>query len=298
MVALGKENPRLCAITAAMPSGTGLTAFQKTFPERTFDVGIAEEHAISMAGGLAKAGMVPVVALYSTFLQRGYDQIIQDIALLGLHVVLAIDRAGVVGDDGPTHHGVFDVGFLRQIPGMTILTPATLEEQRRMLRWAVEEHNGPVAIRYPRGGEGSYDGCDWKGMDGSQVACHRTGKDVTLVTYGTMLDQAMEAARELSDSGVEASVLRLLCVSDLPVKELREKICPGKPVVVVEETAANSGIREALAFALRTEDPSVLVAGRDLGREFVSHGARKELLRDCGLDGVSIGEFVKKVLCQ
>ena len=150
---LAEKDSRVCAITAAMPSGTGLLNFQKKYPRRTFDVGIAEEHAISMAGGLAKGGMIPVVALYSTFLQRGYDQIMQDIALMQLHVVLAIDRAGLVGDDGPTHHGVFDVGFLRQIPGIRILTPVSLAEQRDMLRWAVEDYNGPVAVRYPRGGE-------------------------------------------------------------------------------------------------------------------------------------------------
>lgn len=139
MVSLAEKNEKVCAITAAMPGGTGLLDFQKRFPNRTFDVGIAEEHAVSMAGGLAKQGMVPVAAIYSTFLQRGFDQIMQDIALLHLHVVLAIDRAGLVGDDGPTHHGVFDVGFLRQMPGMRILNPASLAEQRDMLRWAVED---------------------------------------------------------------------------------------------------------------------------------------------------------------
>ena len=155
MIELAQKNDKVCAITAAMPGGTGLLNFQKQFPKRTFDVGIAEEHAVSMAGGLAKQGMIPVLALYSTFLQRGYDQIMQDIALLQLHVVLAIDRAGVVGDDGPTHPGVFDIGFLRQVPGMRILNPVSLAEQQDMLRWAVEECTGPVAIRYPRGTEGS-----------------------------------------------------------------------------------------------------------------------------------------------
>ena len=139
MVELAAENKKLCAITAAMPGGTGLLKFRDQFPDRLFDVGIAEEHAVSMAGGLAKQGMVPVVAIYSTFLQRAFDQILQDISMLNLHVVLAIDRAGLVGDDGETHHGVFDVGFLGQVPGMTVLAPASLEEQKQMLRWAVEE---------------------------------------------------------------------------------------------------------------------------------------------------------------
>ena len=153
VVDLAHNDRRVCAITAAMPGGTGLLKLMRQNGERLFDVGIAEEHAISMAGGLAKQGMIPIVALYSTFLQRGYDQIMQDICMLRLHVILAVDRAGLVGDDGPTHHGVFDVGFLRQMPGMLLLNPVSFAEQQDMLRWAVSEYDGPVAIRYPRGSE-------------------------------------------------------------------------------------------------------------------------------------------------
>ena len=133
MLELAARDPRVCAITAAMPGGTGLLGFMRRYPKRYFDVGIAEEHAVSMAGGLAKQGMVPVAAIYSTFLQRSFDQILQDVCMLHLHVVLAIDRAGLVGDDGPTHHGVFDVGFLRMAPGMLILAPVNFAEQRDML---------------------------------------------------------------------------------------------------------------------------------------------------------------------
>ena len=153
MTELAQKDSRVCAITAAMPGGTGLLEFKQKFPQRLFDVGIAEEHAVSMAGGLAKQGMIPVVAIYSTFLQRSFDQIMQDIALLKLHVVFAVDRAGLVGEDGATHHGVFDVGFLRQIPGMKILCPASMAEQKQMLTWAAEHFDGPVAVRYPRGGD-------------------------------------------------------------------------------------------------------------------------------------------------
>ena len=147
MLELAKEEPKLCAITAAMPSGTGLLNFKKTYPERTFDVGIAEEHAVSMAGGLAKQGMIPVTAIYSTFLQRSYDMILQDISMLHLHAILAVDRAGLVGEDGETHHGIFDVGYLRQAPGMTVLCPVSTAELEDMLEWAVKHHDGPVAIR-------------------------------------------------------------------------------------------------------------------------------------------------------
>ena len=298
MVELANKNEKVCAITAAMPGGTGLLKFQKQFPRRTFDVGIAEEHAISMAGGLAKQGMIPVAALYSTFLQRGYDQILQDIALLQLHVVLAIDRAGLVGDDGPTHHGVFDVGFLRQVPGMKILGPVSFAEQQDMLRWAVEVYNGPVAIRYPRGTEGSYQSSDWNGMDSELVKCHRTGKDVTFVTYGNLLENVLEAAKLLSADGVEATVLRLLTVSDLATDEILEKMSQNRVVIVVEEVCSGSGIREALAWELHQLQPDCRFAGMDLGSAFVPHGSVKELHRHCGLDAAAIADYTKEVLSK
>jgi len=298
MLGLAEKNEKVCAITAAMPGGTGLLKFQERFPNRTFDVGIAEEHAVSMAGGLAKQGMVPVVALYSTFLQRGYDQIMQDIGLLQLHVVLAVDRAGIVGDDGPTHHGVFDVGFLRQVPGMRILTPVSLSEQKAMLRWAVEECTGPVAVRYPRGGERGYSASDWTGPNGDLVKCHRRGKDVTLVTYGAMLDNVLEAAVELSRQGIEATVLRLLTVSPLPAREVLGKMSHNRCLIVAEEASAKSGIRDELAMELRRLCPECRVDGVDLGWDFVPHGSVKELRADCGLDGRSIAEFTKEVLSK
>ena len=296
MMDLAEKDSRVCAITAAMPSGTGLLNFQKKYPRRTFDVGIAEEHAISMAGGLAKGGMIPVVALYSTFLQRGYDQIMQDIALMQLHVVLAIDRAGLVGDDGPTHHGVFDVGFLRQIPGIRILTPVSLAEQQDMLRWAVEDYNGPIAVRYPRGGEGSYTASDWQGLNGPLVKCHRQGKDVTLLTYGSVLDNVLEAAEILAKQGIDATVLRLLTASHLPIQEILEKLSDNPRIILVEETCQGSGIREVLAWNIHRRKPDCSVDAIDLGRDFVTHGSQKELYRLCGMDAESIANFTREVL--
>ena len=295
MVELAGEDPRVCAITAAMPGGTGLLKYMNTYPDRLFDVGIAEEHAVSMAGGLAKQGMIPVVALYSTFLQRSYDQIFQDIAMLHLHVVLAIDRAGLVGDDGPTHHGVFDVGFLRQVPGMLILSPASLAEQRDMLRWAVKEYDGPVAIRYPRGGEGCYSGSDWNGRSGD-VACHRKGDDVTLLTYGSMLTNVLEAADQLAQQGIEATVLRVMTLSDIVAEEIVKAMSRNKLLVVAEEVCTGSGIREALAWDMRKVCPECRVEGLDLGSDFVTHGNQKKLYESLGLDGKSIAEAVKGVL--
>ena len=299
MQALARQDKRVCAITAAMPGGTGLLAFQREFPKRTFDVGIAEEHAVSMAGGLAKQGMIPVVALYSTFLQRGFDQIMQDTALLHLHVVFAIDRAGLVGDDGPTHHGVFDIGFLKQMPGMRILNPASLAEQKDMLRWAVRDYDGPVAIRYPRGTEGSYyKESGWHGLEGSLVQCHREGTEVALITYGSTLDNVLAAAEQLKEQGIEASVLRLLSVWPLPAEELAA--CLGKipQAVVIEETASGSGIRESLGWTLEEILPGCRIHGIDLGGDFVPHGSLKELYRRCGLDSDSIAAYVRKVLAR
>lgn len=300
MLLLAEEDSRVCAITAAMPGGTGLLQFQKAFPKRTFDVGIAEEHAVSMAGGLAKQGMVPVVALYSTFLQRSYDMILQDIAMLGLHVVLAVDRAGLVGEDGETHHGIYDIGFLRHAPGMMVMCPASLEEQKQMLEWAVKKHDGPVAIRYPRGGNRGFDGCNWKALSDTArsgaLACHRMGKDVTLVCYGTMLDNTMKAAEILASRGVEATVLRLLTVAPLPVYNILTMMAESDHLIVVEETARGCGIREELAWELRKLKPEIRVNGKDLGKQFVTHGDMNSLYAHYGLDDPSIANFVQEVL--
>lgn len=299
MIELATADKRICAITAAMPGGTGLLKFKEQFPKRLFDVGIAEEHAVSMAGGLAKQGMVPIVALYSTFLQRSYDMILQDISMLNLHVILAVDRAGLVGEDGETHHGVFDVGFLRQAPNMTVLCPTSLQELGSMLEWAVEEQDGPVAIRYPRGGDRGYTASDWQvsgNLLESAVKCHRTGKDVTLVTYGTLLQNVMEAAALLERQGIRATVLRLLSVAPLPTERILAQMSQTRHVIVVEEVCNGSGIREALAWELRHRVPDCRVDGIDLGHNYVTHGDMNSLYRHHRLDSESIAEFVREAI--
>ena len=300
MMELAAEDSRVCAITAAMPGGTGLLKFREKFPDRTFDVGIAEEHAVSMAGGLAKQGMIPVVALYSTFLQRSYDQIIQDVAMLKLHTVFAVDRAGLVGEDGETHHGVFDVGFLRQIPGMTVLCPVSMAEQKEMLRWAVKEFNGPVAVRYPRGGDGGITDSDWAPVSDTvrtgALKCYRQGDDVTFVTYGLVTNHVLEAANILQKQGISATVLRLQTVAPLPVDAVLEKMSRRHHVVVVEETCTGSGIREALAWELRQHITDCRVDGIDLGRRFITHGDMKSLYKHYGLDAQSIAVFTGEAI--
>ena len=300
MLELAQADSRICAITAAMPGGTGLLPMKQQYPARIFDVGIAEEHAVSMAGGLAKQGMIPVVAIYSTFLQRSYDMIMQDIALLHLHVIFAVDRAGLVGEDGETHHGTFDIGFLRQMPGMTVLCPVCTQELQDMLEWAAEDYDGPVAIRYPRGGDRDYLQSDWqKGCmlpTDKAVKSHRTGKDVTLITYGTVLKNVMDAAQILSERGIEATVLRLLSVTPIPVEGIVSQMAESNHVVVIEEVCTGSGIREALAWELHQRCNDCCVDGIDLGSQFVTHGNLNRLYQAYGLDDQSIAQLVQEVL--
>ena len=291
---LAADNPRICAITAAMPGGTGLLPFKARYPSRLFDVGIAEEHAISMAGGLAKQGMIPVVAIYSTFLQRAYDMIFQDIAMLKLHAVLAVDRAGLVGEDGETHQGVFDVGLLRQVPNIKILCPASGKELSDMLRWAVNEQCGPVAIRYPRGGDRGEISSAWR--EGVSCVCHRHGTDVTIITYGTLVFNALEAADRLSKQGIEASVIRLLDISDISESTVIYEMLENPSVVVMEEVCTGSGVREAVAWALRKARGDVAVYGIDLGHDFVPHGDIGTLYRQYGLDGQSVCDYILEVV--
>ena len=215
--------------------------------------------------------------------------------MLNLHVVFAIDRAGLVGDDGPTHHGAFDVGFLRQMPGMLILNPVSFAEQQDMLNWAVNCYDGPVAVRYPRGTEGNYRHSDWTGLE-SEAVCHRQGGDVTLVTYGTMLENTLDAAELLSAQGIEATVIRLMNLSALGSDKIADHMTENKQVIVVEETCSGSGIREALAWELTRLCPECTVYGMDLGADFVPHGNQKLLYKHCGLDEASIARFVKEVL--
>lgn len=298
MVALAAEDPKVCAITAAMPGGTGLLEYKQQYPQRMFDVGIAEEHAVSMAGGLAKQGMKPVVALYSTFLQRSYDMILQDICMLKLPVVLAVDRAGLVGEDGETHHGIYDVGFLRHAPGMSILCPASLLETQQMLRWAVQQHSGPVAIRYPRGGNRSYTASAWQAefVENDPVCRHRAGMDITLLTYGVLVDNVMAAARILHERGIEANVLRLTQIAPLPVSEVAAVLNESKIVYVVEEIAGNCGIREQLAWGLHALDSNIKVYGKDLGKQYIQHGALDRLYDFYGFSAEKIAESVMEVI--
>jgi 1-deoxy-D-xylulose-5-phosphate synthase len=215
-------------------------------------------------------------------------------------VVLCVDRAGLVGEDGETHHGVFDVGYLRMMPGMTVLCPASLQEQEDMLRWAIHDQNGPVAIRYSRGGNRWLTTSNWNNdaliAKNGLLTCHRTGKDVVFITYGVLIENVMQAAEILSARGIEAGVVRLLSVQPLPVDAIMEMIGACHHVVVVEETATNAGIKETVAWHIHQYIPDCKVDGFDLGEHFVTHGNLNSLYKHCCLDGVSIADRTEEAI--
>lgn len=291
---LAAEDARVCAITAAMEDGTGLRPFAKQYPKRFFDVGIAEGHAAAMAAGLAKQGAIPVFAVYSSFLQRAYDQLLHDVALSDLHVVFAVDRAGLVGADGATHHGVMDTVFLSGIPNLTVLCPASFAELRTMLRCAVLEMTGPVAIRYPRGGEGLMHE-DTSAQDFVEL---RAGEDITLAAYGTMTQCVLDAAALLHEDGIEARVVKLNRITPFRGGELSRVFRGTRRLLVAEDCSGVGCIGQRVAAILAEEghEPEKLMLC-NLGRRFVEQGSVEELRAQCGLDAASLARTAKEV-CQ
>ena len=290
---LAEEDPRVCAITAAMEDGTGLTPFAGRFPDRFFDVGIAEGHAVAMAAGMAKQGLTPVVAIYSSFLQRAYDQLIHDTALLDLHVVFAVDRAGMVGADGETHHGIFDATFLSEIPNMTVLCPSNFAELRTMLDRAVNEIKGPVAIRYPRGGEGAYQ----EDSGRQNLVELREGTDVTLCAYGMMINNVLEAAELLQERGISARVVKINAISPLYDRDMREIVGRTRALLMAEECAGVGCMGQRMAAIL---DWNRIAPERlelcNLGKAFPAQGTLGELQREFGLDAESLANKAAEVL--
>ena len=287
---LAIEDQRICAITAAMEQGTGLSQFAASFHDRYFDVGIAEGHAVSMAAGLAKQGLLPVFAVYSTFLQRSYDMLQQDVGILGLHVVLAVDRAGLVGEDGETHHGVFDVGYLRQIPGMTVFCPASQAELRRMLREAILETSGPVAVRYPRGGNGAYDGAVWENQ-----CCDAPA--VTIVTYGITINDVLATVKRLRDEHISVDLIKLDQIAPLHLEPVRQSLARSGKLLVVEETAAAGCVGSAILAQLVQEGAAPnAVRLINLQSGLVPHGSLLLLRHRTGLDEAGIYQATKELI--
>lgn len=286
---MAEKDGRVAAITAAMCGGTGLSVFEKRFPERFFDIGIAEGHAVAMAAGMAKQGALPVFAVYSSFLQRAYDMLIHDVALQKLHVVFCVDRAGLVGSDGETHHGVFDVGFLSSVPGMSILCPASFEELKTMLSKALFELDGPVAVRYPRGGEGEYRDCS---ADSETLVAQ--GGDITIACYGTMINEGLKACRELAERGISAELIKLGIIRPNDFKLCLSSLKKTGKLIVSEDVCSYGCVGEQILSAAQCAGVGVSAAALlNLGDGIASHGTVAELLHDHGLDA---GAIVEKAL--
>ncbi|MBE0476002.1 MAG: 1-deoxy-D-xylulose-5-phosphate synthase [Coriobacteriia bacterium] len=284
LVQQARRDPRIVAITAAMPAGTGLAAFAEEFPERFYDVGIAEQHAVGLAAGLAAGGMLPVVAIYSTFMQRAYDQLLMDTALQDLHVVFCLDRAGLVGEDGATHHGVFDLTYLRSIPNMMVMAPADEAELGDMLHTALYAADGPVAIRYPRGkGTGTGAPGEPVVLDAGKAEWRRSGSDAAILAVGRMVGIAEEAADLLAADGVKVSVVNARWVKPLDLETVSAAAARHPLLVTVEENTGMGGFGGAVLEALADLDLEVPVLRLSIPDCFVTHGATQRLFADVGL---------------
>lgn len=281
---LADNNSRICAITAAMVDGTGLSEFEKRFPTRLIDSGIAEGHSISMAAGMAKQGLLPVVAIYSSFLQRAYDMLIQDIGLKALNVILCVDRAGLVGEDGETHNGVYDVCFLKSVPNMTVWSPASYAELQNYLTTAVKDANAPVAIRYPRGAQEEYES-----LSSGTSEIIKNGNDITIITYGVMTNEAIKAAELLSKSGVRAELIKLNRIFPLDTNLVFESVAKTGKYIVAEDVC-NTGCVGLDVSHVLSEIPGIKGRLLNLGDGVVREGSVRELRKLCKLDSESIAK--------
>jgi 1-deoxy-D-xylulose-5-phosphate synthase len=285
-----EADSRVVAITAAMPEGTGLDKFRDRFPKRYFDVGLAEEHAVTFAGGLAASGQKPVVAIYSTFLQRAFDQIEHDICLQNLPVVFCLDRAGLVGEDGPTHHGVFDYSYLRIIPGMTVMAPADENELQHMLKTALSM-NAPVSIRYPRGaGQGVSMDAEAKILPIGKAERLKEGRDLTILAIGSRVYPSLEAARILEERGISAGVVNMRFVKPLDIEVIRAALQVSPRLVTVEDNVLQGGFGSAVLESLGEMQARVLRLG--IPDRFVEHGAPPLLYDQIGLSAPKIAESI------
>jgi 1-deoxy-D-xylulose-5-phosphate synthase len=295
VVDLAKADPKIVGVTAAMPDGTGLDQLQRAFPERFFDVGIAEQHGVTFAAGLATQGFVPIVAIYSTFLQRAYDQIVHDVALQHLHVVFCLDRAGLVGSDGPTHHGVLDLAYLRCIQNMVVMSPKDESELRDMLATAVRYRGGPVAIRYPRGnGTGVELRQAFTPLQIGKGEIVRPGSDVAILAIGNMVGASVKAAELLAKDGISAEVVNMRFVKPLDTALLGEICKRFSYVLTVEDHVVQGGFGSAVLEAVAAGGfRGVQVMLHGVPGEFIEHGTPAELYAMLKLDAPGIASVVK-----
>ncbi|MBB5173064.1 1-deoxy-D-xylulose-5-phosphate synthase [Texcoconibacillus texcoconensis] len=295
---IAAKDERVVAITAAMPGGTKLDQFEKQFPERMFDVGIAEQHATTMAAGLATQGMKPVFAVYSTFLQRGYDQVVHDVCRQNLNVFFAVDRAGLVGADGETHQGVFDVAYLRHLPNMRIMMPKDENELQHMIYTAIQYDDGPIAVRYPRGnGYGIEMDDTLKEIPMGTWETLRNGNDVAILAHGTMIPVAEEAAKQLQSQGIQAMIINARSIKPLDEDLLQSLALREMPMLTLEESALQGGFGSAvLEYLHEAGFHSSVVERMGIPDRYIEHGSVPELLEEIGLTAEAAVERVEALI--
>ena len=297
MVEICRTNPKVVGITAAMPDGTGLTLLNTEVPDRFFDVGIAEQHAVTFAAGMATQGYIPVAAIYSTFLQRAFDQVIHDCAIQKLHVVFVMDRGGLVGADGPTHHGALDLSYLRCVQGMVVMAPKDEQELRDMLFTAIEYRGGPIALRYPRGNAlGVAIRPGFQKLEIGRGEIVRKGKDVAILAIGNMVPQALGAAEILKEGGIDAEVVNMRFVKPIDDELVRSAAERIGAILTVEDNAVSGGFGSAVLESLARQGlTKVLVKLHGLPDEFVEHGTPNELHQMLRLDARGIAEVARQL---
>ncbi len=295
MMKMGQRNPNVVAITAAMADGTGLKRFSNVYAERFFDVGIAEEHAVTFAAGLAKAGLIPVFVVYSSFLQRGYDQILHDVCIQNLHVVFAVDRAGLVGSDGETHQGIFDVSFLSSIPNMTVMAPKNKWELSDMMKFSVG-FDAPIAVRYPRGE--AYDGLKEfrEPIELGKSELLKKGSRVALFALGSMVPAAMDVAEQLKQNGIEATVINARFAKPFDCEAIRNLAGEHELLVTMEENVQNGGMGEHIAMYLAVERIDMNILPIAIPNQFVEHGNVDILKKALRMDADSVTQRIMEAL--
>jgi 1-deoxy-D-xylulose-5-phosphate synthase len=297
LIRLAKENPRVVGITAAMGSGTGIDKLQRELPKRTYDVGIAEQHAVTFAGGMATEGYIPVVAIYSTFLQRGYDEIVHDVCLQNLHVIFALDRGGLVGADGPTHHGVFDFAYMRSIPNLVIMAPKDENELQHMLKTAVD-HSGPISLRYPRGeGWGVALDDQMHDLPIGKAELLRDGTDLVIAAIGQAVLPSLKAAQDLAPLGISAAVVNARFVKPLDGELFGALLRRVPRLITVEDHVIAGGFGSSLIELLADQG----ITGVEIKRlgvpdRFIPHGTQDELRKLCGFDKDAIAQAALQLM--
>ena len=298
IVRLAKDNKDIVAITAAMKEGTGLVEFAEKYPNRFFDVGIAEAHAVTFAGGLAASGKIPIVAIYSTFLQRAFDQIIHDIALQKLSVIFCLDRSGLVGEDGATHHGVLDISYLKCIPGMIVTSPKDGDELKNLLFSATTYNSGPVTIRYPKDQAINYNSDDLKLIPKGSWEVLKNGENFAILAVGSMVWKSVDVAKQLQSLGFNIEVVNCRFIKPLDEEYLKNAEKRFRKIITIEEGNLDGGFCESILSYFSSSNSKIDILTLGLPNNFVDHGTRNELLEKVGLDNDSIKlkieSFIKK----